>query len=106
MYQAAELLDDMVCALVANIPRGHAREVDQLRRASASISHNIAEAYGCEHGRKVLHLEIARGSSDEVRSVLRRLASRRALTLPSIRRPSALATTIAKMLTSWIDKIS
>jgi four helix bundle protein len=104
-YQAAERLDEIVVALVATIPRGHAREIDQLKRASASVVHNIAEAHGCENRRKVAHLQIARGSEDETCSILRRLASRGALTQHSIERPGTLAVTIAKMLTSWIDRI-
>jgi four helix bundle protein len=106
VYQVAVLLDEMVNILVAGIPRGHSRDVDQLRRASASIGHNIAEANGCDEGRKILHLQIARGSADETRSVLRRLARCRALTQQSICKPCGLAVAIAKMLTSWIEAIS
>jgi four helix bundle protein len=105
VYRAAELLDEMVMALVAEIPRGYGREIDQLKRASASVPHNIAEAHGCEGGRRAVHLAIARGSVDEVRSILRRLVRRGALTPQAIKRPSTLATTIAKMLTSWLDSI-
>src|SRR5262245_43552819 len=103
VYQAAELLDDMVTALIPTIKRGYAKDVDQLRRASASVAYNIAEAYGSEGGRKVAHLVIARGSADETRSVLRRLASRGALSKRAIEKPCTLAVTISKMLTSWID---
>ena len=105
VYRAAELLDDLVVALTSEIPPGHAREIDQLRRASASVPHNITEAYGCDGGRKAMHLKIARGSVDEVRSILRRLASRGAVTRKAIERPCALAIAIAKMLTSWINTI-
>ena len=101
VYQAAEQLDDLIIALVATIPPGHAREVDQLKRASSSVPQNIAEAHGCDQpGRKTNHLEIARGSVDETRSVLRRLVARHALTARAIERPSILARTVAKMLTS------
>src|SRR5687768_6582913 len=106
VYQAAEQLDDMIIAMVAQVPPGHAREVDQLKRSSASVPHNIAEAHGCDQpGRKSNHLQIARGSVDETRSIMRRLAARRALTTRVIERPSILARTIAKMLTSWINTI-
>jgi hypothetical protein len=53
-----------------------------------------------------MHLVIARGSVDEARSILRRLASRGALTRRAIEKPCALAITIAKMLTSWINGIA
>ena len=105
VYQAAELLDKMVMELIPRIPRGFARDIDQLKRASAAVAHNIAEAYGNDHGRKVLHLQIARGSADETRSILRRLVGRGALTQKDIYSPCALAVTIAKMLTAWIDRI-
>jgi four helix bundle protein len=106
VYQAAELFDKMVIALVARIPRGFARDIDQLKRASASIAYNIAEAHGSDDGRKVLHLQIARGSTDEARSVLRRIASRGGLTQVDIYKPCGVAITIAKMLTTWISRIS
>ncbi len=106
VYQAAEQLDDMIMALIAKIPPGHAHEVDQLKRSAASAPHNIAEAHGCDQpGRKRNHLQIARGSVDETRSIMRRLVARKALTLKDIERPCILARTIAKMLTSWIRTI-
>src|SRR5688572_11989009 len=106
VHQAAELLDDLIIALVATIPRGHSRDIDDLKRASSSVPYNIAEAHGCEQpGRKANHLQIARGSTDETRSILRRLASRGALTQKAIERPCILTRTIAKMLTSWLKTI-
>jgi four helix bundle protein len=107
VHQAAELMDDLVVALVATIPRGYARDIDQLKRASASVPYNIAEANGCKHpGRKAYHLEVARGSADETRSILRRLVSRGALTQKAIERPCALTQAIAKMLTSWLMRLT
>jgi four helix bundle protein len=107
VLQAAEQLDSMVIALVATIPKGHSKDVDQLLRAAASVPYNIAEANGCtSKGRKANHLGIARGSVDEVRAILRRLVRRGALTENAILKPSILARTIAKMLTSWIGRLS
>ena len=105
VYQAAELLDTLVLALIAEIPKGHGKDVDQLRRACSSVPYNISEAFGSELGRKQTHLEIARGSSDETRSVLRRLVRDRALTAQAIKRPTTLTHTIAKMLTAWLDSL-
>ena len=103
VYQAAVLLDELVMALIAVIPPGNYREIDQLKRAIASLRHNIAEAHGCEQpGRKGNHLEIARGSADEVRSILIRFGSCRVLDQRQIDKPCVLARTIAKMLTSWL----
>jgi four helix bundle protein len=106
VYQAAELLDSIVLDLIEQIPRGFSSDVDQLRRAAGSCPYNIAEATGSEQpGKKINHLEIARGSVDEVRAILRRLVRGGALTKAQIQRPCTLSRTIAKMLTSWIAKL-
>ncbi len=106
VYQAAERLDAKVLELIAKMPRGHAKDIDQLKRASASILYNIAEAYGSESpGRKGTFLEIARGSSDEVRSILRRLVRAKAVRMEDIFAMTQLTVTIAKMLTSWIHTL-
>ena len=106
VYQAAERLDHMVLERIARIPRGHAKDIDQLKRASGSVLNNIAEAYGSESpGRKAAFLENSRGSSDEVRSALRRLARAGALDVRDIYAPAQLTVVIAKMLTSWIQRL-
>jgi four helix bundle protein len=103
VYQAAELLDSIILELAKRIPKGFGKDVDQLKRAVGSVPYNIAEACGSEQaGRKLNHLEIARGSVDEVRAILRRLVRLGALAEAEIRRPSTLTRTIAKMLTAWI----
>jgi four helix bundle protein len=105
VYQAAELLDREVTDLISAIS-GHHRDADQLKRAAPSIPYNIAEAFGSEHkGQKIYHLGIARGSADETRSILRKLAKDGALSPASIRRPCTLAVTVAKMLTAWIERL-
>jgi four helix bundle protein len=106
VYQAAELLDSIVTELIKSIPQSFARDIDQLRRACASILYNIAEAFGSEHaGQKIYHLGIARGSADETRAILKRLAKRGALSAAAINRAVPLTVSIAKMLTAWIDKL-
>ena len=106
VYQAAELLDKIVLELVLLVARGFSKDVDQLIRAVGSVLLNIAEAYGSEQsGKKVNHLEIARGSVNEARAGLHRLVRRGALTEKQIQRASALTKTIAKMLTSWIAAV-
>ncbi len=102
VYQAAERLDAEVHVLIARLPPGFSRDIDQLRRAAGSVLYNIAQAYGSEQpGRKRNHLEIARGSVDETRAILRRLANRGGLEPAAITKATALTVTIAKMLTSW-----
>jgi four helix bundle protein len=106
VYQAAERLDAIVLRLIRKISRGHAKDIDQLKRACASILYNIAEAYGSESpGRKAAFLEIARGSSDEVRAVLRRLVRADAITSQDIYSAAQLSVVICKMLTSWIQAL-
>ena len=106
VYQASELLDRMVLALIATIGVGHGKDVDHLKRAASAIRANIAEAWGSiTPGLKIYHLGIARGSADEVRAVLRRLVDDEALTEHAIKSPSILSRTIAKMLTALIEKI-
>jgi four helix bundle protein len=106
VYQAAILLDALVIELVRELPKGFGKDVDQLLRAVGSVLLNIAEAFGSEQpGKKINHLEIARGSVDEARAAMQRLVRRGALTEPQIRRPGALTKTIAKMLTSWIAAV-
>jgi four helix bundle protein len=106
VYQAAELLDSIVAELIKSIPPSFAKDIDQLRRAVASILYNIAEAFGSEHvGQKIYHLGIARGSADESRAVMKRLAKRGALSTTAINRAVGLTVSVAKMLTAWIDKL-
>lgn len=106
VYQAAELMQSLVEHLLERAPGVSAKDADQLRRASASVPYNIAEAFGSEHpGQKIYHLGIARGSADETRAILRKLAKSGALSPAATIRPSILARTVAKMLTSWIEAL-
>jgi four helix bundle protein len=106
VYQAAVLLDTLVIALAAQVARGFAKDIDQLLRAAASVLLNIAEAYGSEQpGKKINHLEIARGSADETRAALQRLVRRGALSEKQIQRACGVTRAIAKMLTAWIANV-
>lgn len=106
VFQAAELLDAEIKRLIPGIPHGFSHDADELRRAVGSILNNVPEAYGSDHvGRKRYHLSVARGSADEARSVLRRLARYGALTEKAIARSCALTSLIAKMLTAWMDSL-
>ena len=108
VYQAAAQLEKIVFGLIEQIryPGRFRSEIDDLKRALASISSNIAEAYGSDTpGRKVFHLGISRGSTDEVRAKLQTLVSRKAFKEKDTLRPSILARTIAKMLTSWMNRL-
>ena len=105
VYQAAELLDREVRALVQKLPPGYARDIDQLLRALGSILYNIPEANASlSPGRRRYHNEVALGSSDEVRAILRRLASRGAFPMTAIQRHCARTSAIAKMLKAMTVK--
>ena len=106
VYRAAVLLDTIVLALINGALKGHAKDLNQLKAACGAILANIAEAFGSEHiGQKIYHLGIARGSSDEVRSHLRRLVRDGVFTEAQIKRAVPLTVVIAKMLTEWIETL-
>ena len=106
VYQAAERLMAMLDDLFADAPPGFSKDISHGRNAASSILYNIAEAYGSKgQGKTINHLGIARGSADEVRAVLRRLIIGRAYTAIQVTPHQNLARTIAKMLTSLINKV-
>lgn len=109
VYLAAEQLAVDIQALIETIPASQQHRVRNLGRCAASMPANIAEAYGvgrsdreATQGRKIMHLEIARGSGDETRAELRRL-TREGL-LPEKRSVPFMITAraVSKMLTSLI----
>ncbi len=105
VYQAAQRLDVEVRAIVAEVGHRHLSDTDHLTRSAGSILYNIAEAYGAvSPGVERNRLGTARGESDEVRAVLRRLASRNATTEKRIRYACELTSVTAKMLTAWIRR--
>ncbi len=66
VYQASIVFLSLVSNLEGKIPRGHGEIKDQLKRASLSITLNIAEGYGKKHlADKLRFFDIARGSSHE-----------------------------------------
>ena len=106
VYQAAVLLDKIVIGLIKRAPKGYGKDIDQLKRAIGSIIGNIAEAYSqTTVGQTIYHLGKARGSSDEARAWLRRLVAEGAFNENDITRAVPLTVTIAKMLTSWIERL-
>ena len=105
VYQAAQRLDMEVRAIAAEIGPRHLSDIDHLQRSTGSILYNIAEAYGSvSPGVERNRLGTARGESDEVRAVLRRLASKAATTEKRIRYACELTSVTAKMLTAWIRR--
>ncbi|MGQ0814689.1 MAG: four helix bundle protein [Gemmatimonadota bacterium] len=112
VYLAAEKLAQKVHALIPTIPEARKDDGRHLGEAASSVPYNIAEAYGLgrsnprlSQGKKLNHLEIARGSVDEVRAILRRLTQDGILPEKVTTPLMILARTIAKMLTGLINKI-
>jgi four helix bundle protein len=106
VYQAAVLLDQEVRRLAAQVDRGHASDLDHLKRAVGSILFNIPEANGSvSPGRKRYHLEVARGAADECRAILKRLVADGALEAKEVVRANGLTSAIAKMLNSMMRSI-
>src|SRR5262252_6827362 len=70
VYRAAATFLGMTSKLIADIPRGNADLVDQLRRAALSIPLNIAEGSGKFNRDAVRFYGIARGSALECAAIL------------------------------------
>ncbi|MGQ0815097.1 MAG: four helix bundle protein [Gemmatimonadota bacterium] len=112
VYLAAEQLAAKVHAIIKMIPESRQDDAEHLGAAATSVPNNIAEAYGVgrsdkelPQGRKLMHLEIARGSADETRSILRRLTQEGILPEVVTRPLMILARAVAKMLTGLINRI-
>lgn len=71
VYQCAKAFLGLAKGIVRQVPRGYADLADQLRRASVSISNNIAEGTGktSPDDRKRIYA-IARGSALECGAIL------------------------------------
>jgi len=81
---------------------------DQLERAALSVSNNIAEGFERGSNNELLaFLYIARGSSGEVRSMLRILESWNSFTdhKPQIRELRLRAEVISRQLHGWIEQL-
>lgn len=106
VYQAATRLRRAVDALCVGVPKRFADDIKHLQKTLGQIEDGISEAYGVEYpGRKKGHLKMARGSADEARGQMNRLADRGAFTPEQIKAPCILARTIAKMLTALIKAV-
>jgi len=86
--------------LPADLPRGHAALVDQLRRAAMSVPLNIAEGAGrVSDADAARHYGIARGSAMECAAITDALQALGALDEAQYRVTSELLERIVSMLT-------
>lgn len=79
IYQMAEDLELRVHILTKNFPSDEKyRSIDQLRRSSASVSNNIAEAYNKSSVKEKTHIvrDIAKSEAEETRQNLIRCAKK------------------------------
>jgi four helix bundle protein len=90
-----------LCELVATVRpyRGAGDAADQLRRASASVALNVAEACGKDGADRARFFRIARGSALESAAALRVLCALRALDAPTHHRGRELCARLYAMLT-------
>ena len=97
VYHLSLELQAMTCDLV---PRGHADLRDQLARASASVSLNLAEGAGRRAPReKAQFYSIARGSAMESAAVVDILRVRRLAPVTRCQAARALLVRIVQMVT-------
>ncbi len=109
VWQAAASLYEQVDAFLGEVKATVSHSFrDQLERAALSVSNNIAE--GFERGTTselLMFLYIARGSAGEVRSMLRLLARRPAISnlKSEISNLTSLAESCSRQLRAWADSL-
>ena len=106
VYKAAELLIMLVEQLLDSTPRISRSDADQLRRASASVAYNIAEAFGRFHyGEKIQFLYYARRSLFETKYWLNRSVSRSLVNKTQAEKYAAQLTEIARQLNAFVSSL-
>ena len=90
--------------IVRELPRGHAAQADQLKRAAESIVQNIAEGAGrFTRADKARHYTIARGSAMECAGTLDIMQAEESVKTERYERGIELLGRIVSMLTKLID---
>ncbi len=104
VYQKSVNFADEICSLTSSFPRGYYFLVDQLNRASLSISANIAEGNGrfTKADRKNFFI-IARGSIQECVPLLELAVRRKFIELDAHQMLRNNLEEIAKMLSGLIN---
>ena len=102
VYRCAVKFLGLAAMIASRVPRGHGDLVDQLRRASLSISLNIAEGTG-RHGRDAMRFySIARGSALECAAILDAVDSLALISDADYEQERALLERIVAMLTKMV----
>ena len=103
VYQLARVLNRELAVIIAELPRGAGEAADNLRRAGASITRNVAEANGKWTGPdKAQRYHIARGSAMEVGASLDELVDFGYLAPGRITRAKGLAARTVSMIMGLI----
>ena len=103
VYQVSREFSREVAAIIAELPRGAGEPADNLRRATASITRNIAEAWGrATPEEKAHYLHIARGSTAEASASLTELVDFGFTTADRVQAAKTLAWRIISMLVGLI----
>ena len=106
VYQLAREFNRGVHRLAAKVGRGNAESVDNLLRASKSMTRNIAEGAGKWLVRdKIKHYNIARGSSTEASASLDEMVDYEMVMEADVRQLKSVAARIVSMLISMIRSI-
>ncbi|HEU5210639.1 MAG TPA: four helix bundle protein [Longimicrobiales bacterium] len=106
VYQLARELNREVVRLLGRLPRGHADSRDNLRRASMSVSRNIAEGAGKWRVPDKIHFyQIARASATECAASLDELVDCAGLKSGDVEELKRTAARIVAMLISMIRSL-
>ncbi|MCP5091907.1 MAG: four helix bundle protein [Gammaproteobacteria bacterium] len=99
VYRCAIEFEALASEIIEMLPRGHARLIDQLDRASMSVTLNTAEGVGKSTPRdQAKHFTIARGSAMECAAVLDVCLVRHLIDKDRADRGEILLTRIVQML--------
>jgi four helix bundle protein len=104
VWKRADELNAQVVPLIRVArQRGDFGFADQLRKASISITNNIAEGFERKSGKEFLHfLSIAKGSAGEVRSMLHQAAREEMLGRDTIMTMRATVLDVSRQLAQFI----
>jgi len=104
-YQVAIQFLAIALEVVRQLPRGHADDGDQLRRAAKSVARNIAEGAGrSTPADKAKHYTIARGEAMECACSFDVMLLERTITAEQHQRGLEFLERVVSMLTKMIGK--
>jgi four helix bundle protein len=104
-YQFSIQFLQLALEVIREVPRGHADDIDQLRRSAKSTARNIAEGTGrLSPADKVKHYAIARGEAVESACSLDVMRLEGTITEDRYNRGSALLERVIATVTGLMNK--